>query len=129
MPTSFEIGRLAAEYLLARGYRRIALLMREMWFPGDRRMYEGVGRALDDAGLGHDSLMLRNLSVDPDALSADLRRLLTAADRPTGCVCRMPLFAKTVVRVAEAIGLTAPGDLEVISDGLNRQTAVHLGSA
>ena len=84
-------------------------MMREMWFPGDQRMFEGVGRALDEAGLGHDSLLLRNLSVDADVLAADLQRLLTAADRPTGCVCRMPLFAETVVRVAKSSGLAAPG--------------------
>jgi DNA-binding LacI/PurR family transcriptional regulator len=123
----FEIGRLAAEYLLSHGHRRIALLMREMWFPGDQRMYEGVGRALDDAGLGHDSLMLRNLSVDADVLAADLRRLFQADDRPTGCVCRMPLFAQSAVRVAETVGLAVPDEIEVISDGLNRQTAAHLG--
>jgi LacI family transcriptional regulator len=123
----FEIGRLATEYLLSRGHRRIALLMREMWFPGDQRMYEGVGRALDDAGLGHDSLVLRNLSVDHEVLSADLQRLLTLEDRPTGCVCRMPFFAQTVVQAAESLDLSVPDDLEVIADGLNRQTAAHLG--
>jgi GntR family transcriptional regulator of arabinose operon len=123
----FEIGRLAAEYLLERGHKRIALLMREMWFPGDQRMYEGVGRALDDAGLGHDSLLLRNLSVDAEVLSADLKRLCTATDRPTGCVCRMPFFAETLAKVAESSGLAVPDNMEVISDGLNRQTAAHLG--
>jgi DNA-binding LacI/PurR family transcriptional regulator len=123
----FEIGRMAAEHLLSHGHRRIALLMREMWFPGDRRMYEGVGRALDEAGLGHDSLVLRNLSVDADALAADLRRLFQADDHPTGCVCRMPLFAQATVRMAESLGLSAPDDLEIVSDGLNRQTAAHMG--
>jgi DNA-binding LacI/PurR family transcriptional regulator len=123
----FDIGRLAAQYLLKRGHWRIGLLMREMWFPGDRRMYEGVGRALDEAGLGHDSLVLRNLSVDADALAADLRRLFEAEDRPTGCVCRMPLFAQAALGVAESLGLAAPDDLEIVSDSLNRQTAAHLG--
>jgi DNA-binding LacI/PurR family transcriptional regulator len=122
----FETGRLAAEYLLKRGYRRIALLMREMWFPGDQSMYDGVGRALDDAGLGHDSLMLRNLSVDASVLDADLERLLTAEDRPTGCICRMPFFAEAVMRAAETVGLSVPEDLEVITDSLDRQTAARL---
>ncbi len=119
----FELGRLAADYLLSRGHRRIALLMREMWFPGDRRMYEGVGRALDDAGLGHDSLLLRNLSADVEVLSADLRRLLTSEGRPTGCVCRMPFFAEIVASTAKSVGLAIPKDLDVISDGHNRRTA------
>jgi LacI family transcriptional regulator len=123
----FEIGRLSAEYLLKRGHRRIALLMREMWFPGDQRMYEGVGRALDEAGLGYESLMLRNLSVDAEVLSADLTRLFSTTDRPTACVCRMPFFAESVVKVSESCGLAIPEDLEVIGDGLNRQTAARLG--
>lgn len=122
----FEIGRLAAEYLVSRGHRRIALLMREMWFPGDQRMYEGVGRALDDGGLGHEALVLRNFSMEPKVLEADLRRLLTAENRPTGFVCRVPRFAEMVIEVASEMGLSIPKDLEVISDGLNRQNAERL---
>jgi DNA-binding LacI/PurR family transcriptional regulator len=121
-----EIGRLATEYLLGRGCRRIALLMRETWFPGDQRMFEGVGRALDEAGLGHEALTLCNFSVDAAVLAADLHRLLTAEDRPAGCICRMPLFAEAVVKAAESAGLGVPEDLEVVSDGLDRQTAATL---
>jgi LacI family transcriptional regulator len=123
----FETGRLAAEYLVEKGHRRIAILMREMWFPGDQRMFEGVGRALDDAGLGHDALTLCNLSLDAPALNADLQRLLTGEDRPTGCVCRTPFFARAAVQAAESLGLAVPGDLEIICDGLDRQAAASLG--
>jgi LacI family transcriptional regulator len=119
----YETGRLAAEYLLKNKYRRIALLMRETWFPGDRAMFEGVGRALDEAGLGHDSLLLRNLSVDPPVLSADLERLLAAEDRPTGCICRMPFFAEAVLQAAKNVGLRVPDDLGVVCNSLDRQTA------
>jgi DNA-binding LacI/PurR family transcriptional regulator len=123
----FEAGRLAAQYLLKRGCRRIALLMRETWFPGDRRMFEGVGRALDDAGLGHEALMLRNLSVDPAVLAVDLRRLLTQETPPTGCVSRTPLFAQAAIQSAQSVGLTVPADLELIIAGLDRQAVAGLG--
>jgi DNA-binding LacI/PurR family transcriptional regulator len=122
----FETGRLAAEYLLARGHRRIALLMREMWFPGDRRLFEGVGRALDKAGSGHEALVLRNLSVNMTVLDADVRRLFAAEDRPTGCVCRVPLFAEAVVRAAKAAGLAVPADVDVVTAGRDEQTAGSL---
>ncbi len=122
----FELGRIAAEYLLSRGHKRIALLMREMWFPGDRRFFEGVGRALDEAGLGHNALMLRNLSVDAAVLDAELRRLLTEEIRPTGCVCRAAFFAGAIVRAAETVGLKVPGDIDVVTDGHDRHTAASL---
>jgi DNA-binding LacI/PurR family transcriptional regulator len=123
----FETGRLAAQYLLKRGHRRIALLMRETWFPGDRRMFEGVGRALDEAKLGHDALMLRNLSVDPTMLSADLRRMLTDENPPTGCVCRTPLFAEAAMQAAEATGVATPEDFELIIAGLDRLNVAAIG--
>jgi DNA-binding LacI/PurR family transcriptional regulator len=123
----FETGRLAAEHLLKRGHRRIALLMRETWFPGDRRMFEGVGRALDEAKLGHDALMLRNLSVDAAMLSADLQRMLTQENPPTGCVCRTPLFAQAAIQTAHAANVIVPDDLELIVAGLDRQNVVSVG--
>jgi DNA-binding LacI/PurR family transcriptional regulator len=123
----FEAGRLAAEYLLKRGSRRIALLMRETWFPGDRRLFEGVGRALDEAGLGHDALMLRNLSVDPAMLAGDLQRLLTQEMPPTGLVCRTPLFAQAALKAAKTVDLVVPDDLDVIIAGLDRQAVAGLG--
>ena len=123
----FENGRLATEYLLKRGCRRIALLMRETWFPGDRRMFEGVGRALDDAKLGHEALMLRNLSVDPAMLAVDLQRLLTQEPRPDGCVCRTTLFAQAAMQEAHTAGLAVPDDLELIIAGLDRQSVASLG--
>jgi DNA-binding LacI/PurR family transcriptional regulator len=123
----FENGRLATQYLLKHGCRRIALLMRETWFPGDRRMFEGVGRALDDAKLGHEALMLRNLSVDPAMLAVDVQRLLAQERRPDGCLCRTTLFAQVAMREAVVAGLVVPDDLELIIAGLDRQSVASLG--
>ena len=123
----FEAGRLAAQYLLDCGCRRIALLMRETWFPGDRRMFEGVGRAMDDAGLGHEALMLRNLSGDSSVLAVDLQRLLTQEPPPTGCVSRTPLFAQAAIQAAQSLGLTVPAHLKLIIAGLDRQAVAGLG--
>jgi DNA-binding LacI/PurR family transcriptional regulator len=122
-----QAGRLAAQYLLRRGRRRIALLMRETWFPGDRRMFEGIGQAMDEAKLGHDALVLRNLSVDPAALAADLPRLLAQEHFPHACICRSPLFAQAAVKAAQSLGLNVPRDVELIIAGLDRQTAATLG--
>jgi DNA-binding LacI/PurR family transcriptional regulator len=122
----FEAGRLATQYLLERGHRRIALLMWEMWLPGDRRMFEGVGQALDKAGLGHEALMLRNLSQETTVLHADLHRLLTAENRPTGCICRSPFFAQSIIQAAESVGLSIPDDLELVCDSPDRLTAASL---
>jgi DNA-binding LacI/PurR family transcriptional regulator len=123
----YELGRLAADYMLARGHRQIALLMREMWFPGDQRMFEGVGKAMDEAGLGHSALVLRNLPADEAPLAADLQRLLATENRPTGYVCRAPYYAEALARVAKSAGLKLPGDIDVITDGRDQQVAPNLG--
>jgi DNA-binding LacI/PurR family transcriptional regulator len=121
-----EAGRLATQYLLRRGCRRIALLMRETWFPGDRRMFEGIGQGLDEAKLGHEALVLRNLSVDPAALAGDMQRLLAQDGFPRGCICRSPLFARAAIDAAQSLGLKVPGDLHLVIAGLDRQAAADL---
>jgi DNA-binding LacI/PurR family transcriptional regulator len=122
-----EAGRLATQYLLRRGCRRIALLMRETWFPGDRRMFEGVGRALDEAKLGHDALVLRNLPVDPGALTNDMGRLLAQEGFPRGCICRSPLFAQAAQQAAISLWPRASQGLELVIAGLDRRAAADLG--
>jgi DNA-binding LacI/PurR family transcriptional regulator len=122
-----QAGRLAAQHLLRRGHRRIAILMRETWFPGDRRMFEGVGQAMDEAKLGHDALVLRNLSVDPAALASDLPRLLSQENFPRACICRSPLFAQAAINAARSLGLNVPKDLDLILAGLDRLAAANLG--
>jgi DNA-binding LacI/PurR family transcriptional regulator len=123
----FEIGRRAGDYLLARGCQRIAVLMREMWLPGDRLLFEGVGRALDEAGLGHEALMLRNFSVEPAVLDTEMHRLLTLRDRPAGCVCSVPFFIPPLLSAAQSLGLSIPNDMPVIASSLERSAVARLG--
>ncbi|GAB3604893.1 substrate-binding domain-containing protein [Conyzicola nivalis] len=66
------------------------------------------------------------------------RELLSAADRPTAVIAQSDLLAVGVIRAAEALGLSVPGDLSVLGfDGVRLdldlttlvQPAVEKGSA
>lgn len=112
----FEAGRLQAKYLLDRGHRRITLLMRDIWQPGDNLLAEGVNRAMADSGLSYGILSTRSIPEDAALTKAELERLLSLDDRPTGLICRAAMFAETAVEVAGSLSMCIPGDLEITHD-------------
>ena len=112
----FEAGRLEAKYLIDRGHRRITLLMRDQWQPGDNLMADGVNQALADAGLSYGVLSTRSIPEAPELITAELKSLLSLDDRPTGLMCRTPLIAETAIEVARLLSMRVPQDLDIILD-------------
>ncbi len=110
----FESGRLQAEYLLKRGHRRIMLLMRENWRPGDNRLVDGVNKAMADAGLGFDSLVTRSIPEENSLIKNEIHRLLFIDDRPTGLICRCWRFAETAIDVLRSRSMSIPDDLDIV---------------
>ena len=111
-----ETGRLEAKYLIDRGHRRITLLMRDQWQPGDNMMADGVNQALADAGLSYGVLSTRSIPEAPELIIAELKSLLSLDDRPTGLICRTPLIAETAIAVARSLSMRVPQDLDIILD-------------
>ena len=109
-------GRLMARYAADRGHRRMCLVMRDTWLPGDHRTLDGINEVLAEAGLPPGTLTVRNFPVDAEVAEAEIRHLLTSSRRPTALLCRSRFFAQVASDVAASIGLTVPDDLLLISD-------------
>ncbi|MBN2290806.1 MAG: substrate-binding domain-containing protein [Pirellulales bacterium] len=134
----FEMGRLEAKYLIDRGHHRIALLMRDHWLPGDNLLASGVNQALADANLSYGVLSTHSTPEVPKIIKAELAHILSLDDRPTGLICRSPMFAETAVEVARSRSMRVPEDLDIITDcnekyfpatsGLPRVRPIHSSS-
>jgi len=119
-------GRLMARFAVSHGRRRIGLVMRDMWLPGDNQLLDGVNEALAEADLNHGALVIRSLPVDRQLAHAELRDLLGRANRPTALICRTRFFSEAAHAAAEAMGLRVGEDLTVISDAESPQSAADL---
>ena len=122
----FESGRLQAKYLIDRGHRRIVLLMRENWLPGDNLLVEGINQALVDASPSYGVLSTRSIPEVVALIKTEMARLLSIGDRPTGLICRSPLFAETAAEVARLRSMRVPEDLDIIFDANDRRFSAEL---
>ncbi len=113
----FEAGRLEAKYLIDRGHRRITVLMRDNWQPGDNLLADGINQALADSGLSYGVLSTRSIPEDAAMIKTELHRILSEDNRPTGLICRTPLFTESAVEVARSRSMRIPQDLDIILDG------------
>ncbi len=109
-------GKAATQYLLDRGHRHIALLGYDKQFmvTVDRR--KGYQQALEEAGIPFNreavvsSRFLYNTTDEEE-----LRRLFQSGDRPTAVVCMDDAQAITLCNMLQAMGLSVPGDVSLIS--------------
>jgi len=117
-----QTGRLMAQHMIDGGHRRIALLTRDTWLPGDHQALEGINEVLAQAGLSQGALQLRSLPADTQVLAAEIHHLLESPQRPTGLICRSRFFGDAARRAIEAAGLQIGEDLALISDARNIRT-------
>ena len=123
----FELGRLQAKYLLDRGHRRIMLLMRDHWLPGDNLLFDGVNRALADAGMTYGVLGTRSVPEDIASIETEINHLLCLDNRPTGLICRSPLFAKSALEVTRSNSMRVPEDIDIIFDANDGSSSAIAG--
>ena len=119
-------GRLMATLAVDRGHRRIGLVMRDMWLPGDNQLLDGINEVLAEAGLNHGALIVRSLPVDREQAAAELRELLGRPNRPTALICRGRFFGEAAQAAAKAMGLRVGEDLTLVSDAESLQSAADL---
>jgi DNA-binding LacI/PurR family transcriptional regulator len=122
-----DLGYQLARHLLSRGRQRIAFITRETWLPGDNQYHDGIRRALAESHLGNEGVMIRSISPDvPELVRAAITELLRQKDRPTGLVCRGPVFADAALEAAGDAGLDVPHDLDIVFDHWARCSEVEL---
>ena len=109
-----QVGRLLAEYLLGKGARQIAVLMRDRMQQGDHIVLDTVRDTLAEAGLPLTALTLRCLPSDAEAAAAEVGLLLDAQPGPVGLLCRSTPLADAARSAIESRGFR-PGKCPVIA--------------
>jgi GntR family transcriptional regulator, arabinose operon transcriptional repressor len=108
------VGRLAIEYLLSKGHRKIAQLSRQQALPGDHDTMDAIRQHMGEKGLLASAITERFLPSSPEIYKAEIRRLLEAAEPSTGFICRSRQMADSVAEVVEEYGLRLYRDLDVV---------------
>jgi DNA-binding LacI/PurR family transcriptional regulator/DNA-binding transcriptional regulator YhcF (GntR family) len=108
-----DVGRELASFLLKQGHQRIAHFIRQIAYGGDQLTIDGISSALQNAGKGFDSLILRFLPDAEEVYAAEATKLLDAPTYPTGFICRTVRMADAVRGVAETKGLVVGTDIDI----------------
>jgi LacI family transcriptional regulator len=113
-----EGGRLAARYLLGKGYRRPAVIG-ETGEP-DYALHPAIGRlqgfreVCEAAGLELPDERIRLNPYAAETVAAEVDRLLELPVRPDAIFATSDLQAVAVLKTARKCGLSVPGDLAVL---------------
>ncbi len=86
-PDGQEAGRLLAKHMYKQGYRKFAVLNRELWRPGDNLFLEGVQEVLHTAELPLGALSILSLPHDQQLFNQRFHALLAELKEPLAVVC------------------------------------------
>jgi LacI family transcriptional regulator len=107
-------ARLATEYLIGLGHRRIGFLAGRSDLESARLREQGYRDALADAGIPFDPALVQAGEFRPADSAAAAERLLDQDPRPTAIFAANDLSAIETMTVAQGRGLVVPGDLSVV---------------
>ncbi|MGH6656420.1 MAG: LacI family DNA-binding transcriptional regulator [Actinocrinis sp.] len=111
---SLRGARLATEYLLSLGHRRIALLAGRADLQSATLREQGYREALAAAGVPFADSLVRVGGYDADLSAIAARELLSGAQRPTAVFAANDVTAIATIEVALALGLRVPEDVSVV---------------
>jgi LacI family transcriptional regulator len=107
-------ARVATEYLIGLGHRRIGFLAGRTDLESVRLREQGYRDALADAGIPFDPALVQVGEFRPDGSAAAAARLLDQDPRPTAIFAANDLSAIETMTVAQSRGLVVPDDLSVV---------------
>jgi LacI family transcriptional regulator len=111
---SLRGARLATEYLLGLGHRRIALLAGREDLQSAKLREQGYRDALEAAGVPFLDTLVRVGGYDPELATSAARELLTGEEGPTAVFAANDITAIATIEVAQELGLRVPEDLSVV---------------
>ena len=114
-----QVGRLMADQAVRAGFKRLVFVGREVWRRGDNLAFDGVQEAAHAAGLGLDSVMVRNIPTTSAAIDTEFNHLLDEVGTSVALLCRMSFFAQAAASAAARRGLRIPEDLGIVYDASN----------
>ena len=121
-----EAGRLLAKRLMDAGHRRVLVLMRENWRPGDNQFLEGIHQGMADAGATMNSIITRSIAGEAIAVENEIDRLLEMDDRPTGLICRCARMVEIAQESLKSRGIRVPEDLDIVFNNYDSTIADEL---
>lgn len=102
----FQIGQLLASYLLEKGHKRIATIMRDVWSVGEHLLHDGISDSLAKFKLAANALLIRSAPVETNAINELARSLLKEPAPPSGIICRTEFQADCVSQIAAECGMS-----------------------
>ncbi|MBI4578949.1 MAG: LacI family DNA-binding transcriptional regulator [Planctomycetes bacterium] len=116
------IAHVVGRRLLARGCRRLGLLMCDSWNPGDDDLVAGFQEIAAEASLGGCGLQIRSMAQEPSLIRSTVTQLLSNPNPPTALVGRTDPITLGALDAVLAMGLRVPEDVAIINvgAGINR---------
>jgi hypothetical protein len=111
------IGRKVAEYLLGKGFDRIGLLMRRVWYPGDNLLVTGLQQVMAEKNLNATALQIQSVEEETSLIHPLVQEMLSGPQRRTALICRTDELAAEGLSVAKQMGIKIPGELALVSIG------------
>ncbi|MDE3176074.1 MAG: LacI family DNA-binding transcriptional regulator [Pseudomonadota bacterium] len=114
VPGEVAGARVATQYLLSKGHRRIGFINGEPWMEASVDRLEGYRQALADAGVAFDPDLVRDgdwLPLQGYQLGMEL---LASPDAPSAIFCANDLMAMGALEAASKLGLRVPDDLSIM---------------
>jgi DNA-binding LacI/PurR family transcriptional regulator len=107
-------GRAAAEHLLERGRRRLAVLTGPQDMLSGRERLAGAREALVAAGLDHDGLVVAFGDYSEDSGERAMRDVLALGPAPDAVFAASDLMAVGALRVLREAGMRVPDDVALV---------------
>lgn len=107
-------GQLAGRHLIELGHRRIGFIGRKPVGELQRLRFEGLKKALEEAGLKLDPALVVDGGPGPRAGNEGIERLLAQGKVPTAVFCYHDLTAFGVMEALNEAGLSVPEDVSVV---------------
>ncbi len=104
----------AAEHLIQKGHRRIALLEGRFSPQIYHDRHNGYMDAIVSAGLTVDPLFMRDVDANELCAETCAREMLSCPERPTALLCTNDTIAVGAMKAAMRMGLRIPEDVAVI---------------
>lgn len=107
-------GRIATQYLLGLGHRRIALIKRTATSALSRQRSVGYQQALAAVGIPYDPQLVLECAAGQTAGAQAMQQLLALREPPTAVFTHNDVLTMGALHAIHSAGLAVPGDISVV---------------
>ena len=109
-----RMGLDAADFLLAKGYKHIGLLLGRRWYPGDTLFLKGLQQSMAERAIPADRLHVEPVSMEREGGRREIEQVLRNKGRPDALICRREPIAMASLATALQLGLHVPEDVAIL---------------